>query len=343
MTGKIDEDEVAEELGRLFVNAVRRRCTQEKDIGVCLSGGLDSRAILAAMPNRQEPIHAITFGKRGCDDIRIASKVAKAKGARHHVVLLTRKNWLLPRFEGVWLTDGQLNLRDMHIISIYQIARKYFTINLSGLLGDAILGGFYIREHWNVIEKITNTGRRFTREGIRLGESFIVNREPFFDNKLMEFIMLIPESLRKNSYIYNKMLLKKFPEFYESIPWQRTSTLISGKPFPKYVEWYRRIKNKCLRELGHIGLIRYSNPYPYADYPDWIRNEPARSIFEGIITHPNALYPEYIPREMVIQEWRKHLDGEDYSSNLCLYMTLEIWLQQVFVHKYRLENGFVNL
>ena len=85
MTGKIDVDEVAEELGRLFIDAVNRRCNQ-KGIGVCLSGGLDSRAILAAMPNRQEPIHTITFGKRGCDDIRIASKVAKIKGASHHVV-----------------------------------------------------------------------------------------------------------------------------------------------------------------------------------------------------------------------------------------------------------------
>lgn len=342
MTGEIDEDEVAEELGRLFIDAVRRRCTQE-DTGVCLSGGLDSRAILAAMPHRQKPIHTITFGKMGCDDIRIASRVAKAKGARHHIVLLNRKNWLLPRFEGIWLTDGQLNLRDMHIISIYQLARKYFTINLSGLLGDAILGGWYIRKHWNVIEKITNTGRRFTCEGIRLGGSFIINRKPFFDNKLMEFIMSIPESLRKDSYMYNKMLLRKFPEFYESIPWQRTGLPISGRRIPKRVEWYRRIKNKCLRELGHVGLIKYSSPYPYADYTDWIRNEPARTIFDRILNHSNALYPEYISREKVIQEWEKHLDGEDHSSNICLYMTLEIWLQQVFTHKYRPENGHIDL
>ena len=340
LTGKIDENEVTEELGRLFVDAVRRRCTQE-DTGVCLSGGLDSRAILAAMPDQQGQIHAITFGKRGCDDIKIASKVAKIKGARHHTVLLNRKNWLLPRFEGIWLTDGQLNLRDMHIISIYQIARKYFTINLSGLLGDAILGGWYIRKHWNVIEKITNTGRRFTCEGIRLGGSFIINRKPFFDNKLMEFIMSIPDSLRKDSYIYNKMLLRKFPKFYESIPWQMTGSPISGRRIPKRVEWYRRIKNKCLRELDHIGFIRYRSSYPYADYQDWIRDEPARSLFDRILTHSNAMYPEYIPREKVIQEWEKHLGGEDCSSNLCLYVTLEIWLQQVFAHKYRPENGLI--
>jgi asparagine synthase (glutamine-hydrolysing) len=45
-----------------------------------LSGGLDSRAILAAIPDDYKPLHTFTFGQEGCDDIKIAKRIAISRG-----------------------------------------------------------------------------------------------------------------------------------------------------------------------------------------------------------------------------------------------------------------------
>jgi len=42
----------------------------------------------------------------------------------------------------------------------------------------------------------------------------------------MELTIAIPESLRKDSYLYHKMLLLAFPEFVREIAWQRTGAPI---------------------------------------------------------------------------------------------------------------------
>jgi len=50
LSGKIDRNQLAEEMGRRFVAGVRRRTRERERVGIELSGGLDSRAAFAAMP-----------------------------------------------------------------------------------------------------------------------------------------------------------------------------------------------------------------------------------------------------------------------------------------------------
>lgn len=76
LPGKIDLIETGKEWGRLFTNAVRKRAWPEENVGITLSGGLDSRAILAAFPDGYGQVHTATLGTRGCVDIDIAAKAA---------------------------------------------------------------------------------------------------------------------------------------------------------------------------------------------------------------------------------------------------------------------------
>jgi len=154
LTGKIDEDLLTEELGRLFRGAVARRSSGSKTIGLTLSGGLDSRAILAAMPGGRS-LHAVTFGKKGCGDILIASRAARVKGAAHHVAEMNSANWLEQRCNGVWWTDGQFNLLHMNALAGLPLMSQLYDISLDGFLGDAVLGGSYISDREaGVVEKI---------------------------------------------------------------------------------------------------------------------------------------------------------------------------------------------
>jgi asparagine synthase (glutamine-hydrolysing) len=337
LRGRIDQCEIIEELGRLFIGAVKQRTSENRKCGLALSGGLDSRAILAAMPEGSYPIHAFTFGTRSCDDIRYAKEAAKKKKAIHHIFYINEKNWLDGRTEGVWWTDGHCNLLHMHNLAIIRELKKYYDIHLNGFLGDAVLGGTYMKLHqdWSMAETLDNRGRQFMGNGLRRIDIFVANRNPFFDNKLIEFAHTIPEKLRANHYIYCKMLLNEFPDYYIHIPWQKTGYPISySKARMRLVRFKNRVVNKLKRESKRLGF-NFRDLRNYTDYQTWIRKEPARSFFEELLLSKKAIYPEYIDRNKVQCYFRNHMEEKaNYANELCLALTFELWLQQVFNKQY---------
>ncbi len=332
----IDEREIVEELGRLFKRSVYRRVNKYERIGITLSGGLDSRAILAAVPEDYEPLHTFSFGQKGCDDIKIARMVSEIKGAKHHVLQINSNNWLMPRINGVWKSDASFNFLHMHGMEFHDEYKSYIDFNLNGFLGDAILGGSYIAEDQCVKYKIENRGRRFINQALLLGESWLIHRRPFIDNDLTCFTLTIPETLRRNSYIYNKMLVSTFPEYYNNIPWQETGCPISySERLIKLLSFKNRLVSKLKRESQRFRFnFKYTKNY--TDYPAWIRQQPARPFFENLLLNKNALYPEYIDRNKIHGYIRDHMDLKaNYHDELCLVLTFELWLQQVFERKYR--------
>jgi asparagine synthase (glutamine-hydrolysing) len=101
------EDEHLERIDRAFKAAVDR-CTRDTEhLGLSLSGGLDSRAILAVMEGT--PVTAVSLGMEGSLDHDCAGRMAELAGARHHKYFLDTR--FLDRFEEhmrhmVRLTDG---------------------------------------------------------------------------------------------------------------------------------------------------------------------------------------------------------------------------------------------
>ncbi len=130
-------------LGELFIEAVRKRFDPSERIGISLSGGLDSRAILAAI-NKLYPDYegyAYTFGIPGCDDITIAKQCITITKWRHEEFHFTSNNWLVPRIEKVWLTDGMLSIMHMHGGEFLDTVSQNVNFNLNGYAGDVIAGG----------------------------------------------------------------------------------------------------------------------------------------------------------------------------------------------------------
>ena len=334
--GPVDEREIAEELGRLFKESVRKRVNEDERIGITLSGGLDSRAILAAVPEDYKPLHTFTFGQEDCDDITIAGKTSKVKGVKHHALVLSSENWLMPRISGVWKSDGSYSLLHMHGVGFYEEYKKYMDFNLNGFLGDAILGGSYISQNSSVLYKVRNRGRRFINCGPLLGGSWLIHRIPFFDNSLIEYIFSIPKKLIKKSYIYNKMLLNSFPGYYNNIPWQQTGCPISYPDnLVKLIKFKNRVTRKLKRESRRFGS-NFRDLHNYTDYYNWLRQEPAKSFFENLLYAKNAIYPAYIDRAKTQRYLRDHMQNKaNYQNELCIALTFELWLQQVFEGKYR--------
>ncbi len=77
-------DQFAEALALALRRAVEARTSDSRSYGLLLSGGLDSRALLAAT---EAPITCFTVGERRNAEVRIAASVADAKGSPHVFVL----------------------------------------------------------------------------------------------------------------------------------------------------------------------------------------------------------------------------------------------------------------
>lgn len=78
-------DELISELGTLWQKAIKRRIQKNDRVLIPLSGGLDSRAILAEVLQitSKENIITFTFGHPGSFDFEIGKLVAKNAGVRN--------------------------------------------------------------------------------------------------------------------------------------------------------------------------------------------------------------------------------------------------------------------
>jgi asparagine synthetase B (glutamine-hydrolysing) len=126
------------EVSKKFNAALKKRITTSS--GTFLSGGMDSRVILAAIPKKyRRQMKALTFGVEGADDTRIAKKVAKRYGIDlHHLVLDTdifRENFL----RHIWMSAGISN----HMVAPIAPAVSMLNVEriFDGFAGDAQFGG----------------------------------------------------------------------------------------------------------------------------------------------------------------------------------------------------------
>lgn len=139
-----------EELLHKLRQAMARQAPDGLPAGMLLSGGLDSRVLLALLRERslERPFHTFTWGIPGCDDARFAAEVARKLGVEHHFFEL-RPDWLLDYAEEcVRITDGMGNLVNLHARATLEDEVKHAQVLFKGFLGDAMMGFAQRHQHW---------------------------------------------------------------------------------------------------------------------------------------------------------------------------------------------------
>ncbi|MDP9053741.1 MAG: asparagine synthase (glutamine-hydrolyzing) [Acidobacteriota bacterium] len=150
--------EALEKFEHLIEESVRMHLVSEVPLGVALSGGLDSSAILALMSKIRGAgggstrIKTFSVGyedssaeERESSEFEYARMAAGAFGAEHYEYRLTAKAFeeFIPRL--VWHLDEPLadpSCIPLHYIS--KLAREHITVILSGEGADEILAGYNI-------------------------------------------------------------------------------------------------------------------------------------------------------------------------------------------------------
>jgi asparagine synthase (glutamine-hydrolysing) len=137
----VTPDEALDECCRLFRAAVENR-TGAARTALLLSGGLDSRAILAFVPDPAR-VATFTYGSPKSLDVQLAARIARTAGSPHECE---------PLYDGAWVQSGSdqfLGLIDAaqsvihsHWMTSLPRIRRMADIVLTGWGGGTILGGY---------------------------------------------------------------------------------------------------------------------------------------------------------------------------------------------------------
>jgi asparagine synthase (glutamine-hydrolysing) len=144
----------SERFRELLEESVRLHLVSEVPLGVFLSGGLDSSAILATMSrlNRGDRIKTFSVGYEGssgeakeANEFEYARLAARAFGAHHHECRVTPKDFEQFIPDMVWHLDEPMadpSCVPLHFLS--KMAREHVTVVLSGEGADEVLAGYGI-------------------------------------------------------------------------------------------------------------------------------------------------------------------------------------------------------
>lgn len=354
-------DEAVDKLGELWLKAVEKRFNPNEKIGISLSGGLDSRAIFAAVNTLYPDSEGIayTFGIPNCDDIKIAKQCVSQTKWKHKEFYFTSDNWFEPRKDSrVWFSDGMKSIRHMHGSEFSEEIRKNNSIIIGGVFGDIILRFSSLQDKDDVHNKrinkelsklfyknysskdfimddfydikncepflLMNDGRRFSNMGVLNVSDKFSMRLPFFDNKLIEFIYSINDEYRKDNKLYSSMLLKKFPKFFQTIPWSNTGKIVGAS---NNLSKLKKLLNKIKRIPYKFGLL---NDKEFVDYPKWISEKKVNNTLKKLLNYNGSLYSKYTDRNFKIEYLDKNfIRFRKYDEKILRAATIEIYLQKL--------------
>jgi asparagine synthase (glutamine-hydrolysing) len=141
------EADLAEELRGRLKEAVRLRLISDVPLGVFLSGGIDSSALVAMMaelrPASQIKTFAIGFEEKSFDESRHARRVAEFFGTEHHEEVLPGRAMVDMVPEVAAFLDEPF--ADASVIPTYLLSRftrRHVTVALGGDGGDELFAGY---------------------------------------------------------------------------------------------------------------------------------------------------------------------------------------------------------
>src|SRR5208337_1461653 len=138
---------------------VRDHMISDVPVGVLLSGGVDSTAMLSfAVEETDKPVSTFTIGFEGtlCTDERpFASLAARKYGTKHYEMTITARDFLdfLPKY--VWhMEEPVCEPPAVALYYVSKLARQHVTVLISGEGGDEAFAGYQTYRNLVWLEKI---------------------------------------------------------------------------------------------------------------------------------------------------------------------------------------------
>ena len=141
---ELAESDFYEKLRETWTRVLPRYFRGKQSIGLSLTGGVDSRMILAWAPRPPGTLPCYTWGGkyRDCADVKIARRTAKLCEQPHKTILVGTD--FLSQFRdlaerAVYISDGTMDVTGSIDLYVQRLARQIAPVRLSGVCGGEIL------------------------------------------------------------------------------------------------------------------------------------------------------------------------------------------------------------
>ena len=285
----IDAPTFLDELSSTVKTVIPRYFREKGKVGMSLTGGLDSRMMMACLNPAPGEVPCYTFGgKKDMLDITIAREVAEACGQRHSVVRLDPSFFAeFPQLaeKTIYITDGNLDVANTHDMFFNRLARSIAPIRVTGKFGSEVIrdhtmfnageyqGTLFVPELKKCINNAVATLGKIKRgrplsvavfmdfpwreyNKIIIEESQSIFRSPYMDNDLVKLMYRAPAGIRSSNQPQRQIIKECNPKL---------SAIISDRG---YGEQANPLVSKLL-ELYYYALFKADYTYVYA-LPHWL-------------------------------------------------------------------------
>jgi len=236
----LDAESFYKELREVFTRNLPRCFNGHERIAMSLTGGLDTRMILAWQKPQPASLPCYTFGGmlRDCQDVIVARQLASACGQTHQVIC-TGEEFLshFPHYaeRAVYLADGCADVSRSPDVYINEKARSIATVRMTGNYGGEILRrvrtfkpqeplpGLFCPEVLPHIQRASETYGEVLRGHpvsfavfkqlpwnhygiLAIEESQLSLRSPFLDNDFVRMVYRAPESALASNEVSLRMI-----------------------------------------------------------------------------------------------------------------------------------------
>jgi asparagine synthase (glutamine-hydrolysing) len=238
----------------VYTRTLPRYFKGREGIGMSLTGGLDTRVVLAWRKAAPGELPCYTYGGnyRDCQDVQIARRVAAVCQQPHHVITVGKD--FLSRFahyaeRAIYLSDACVDMGRAPDLFVSERARQIAPLRMTGLYGDEVLRhlvafkpgtpapGLFTAEIMNYVDQARRTYQEQIRQhplsfsvfcqapwahyGIRsLEQTQVTARTPFLDNELVKTVFRAPKNAAANNDLRLRLIADGNPEL-RKIPTDR--------------------------------------------------------------------------------------------------------------------------
>ena len=208
--------------------AVEKRLTTVREVGACLSGGLDSSLVAAIaakiLQKRGKKLHTYSIGMQGSTDLAFARKVADHIGSIHHERIVTAEECLalipevIRAIETFDITTVRASVGNYLVGQLVRQETPAVKVVLNGDGADEAMGGYlYMRAAPSDAAFETETTRLLTdmhrydvlRSERSMAANGLESRSPFLDRQFLSIVRGLPTSaLRPSREILEKSMMR---------------------------------------------------------------------------------------------------------------------------------------
>lgn len=238
-----DEEKITKELGEKLDRAIERCCLAD-EMGIWLSGGVDSSVIAALAVKHGKRLQSFVSGVEGAPDILYGTKVAEHLGIPHHIIKVTLEDLLALLPEVIYFLESFDALLVRSTLTNYltsKVASDYVGTVFSGEGGDELFAGYdYIKnlaldeipaELEDIVMRLHNTAlQRVDRSSQANGLTAVT---PFTDLEVVNYALQIPAKYKvfqKGEEKIEKWILRKVVDglIPDSVLWRPKAKFWQG-------------------------------------------------------------------------------------------------------------------